>query len=153
MDIEGLIREYIEKTVHMSLATVSDDKPWVCEVHFGYDDNLNIYFVSKQTTRHCREIAANKHVAGNIVKQHTLEDSPYGVYFEGYAQIIENPSDEELDRYCTRLKRDKKELQKTLNIDNGHRMYRISVNNWALFGKFSQAPNKKYELAWNNNSK
>jgi len=153
MDIEGLIREYIEKTVHMSLATVSDDKPWVCEVHFGYDDNLNIYFVSKQTTRHCREIAANKHVAGCIVKQHTLEDSPYGVYFEGYAQIIENPSDEELVSYGARLKRDKKVLREILNDDNGHRMYKINISNWALFGKFGQSPNKKYELVWNASSK
>lgn len=36
VDVEKVVREYIEKTVHMSLATVSIDAPWVCEVHLAY---------------------------------------------------------------------------------------------------------------------
>jgi len=150
MDIESNVRKHIDKSFHMSLATVSDNKPWVCEVHFAYDSDLNIYFVSKVTTRHCKEIAANQHVAGNIVKQHGLEESPHGVYFEGYAELIEYPSDEELDVYCGRLARDKDELRANLQVENGHRMYRISVQNWAIFGKFGQESNKKYELKWSS---
>ena len=44
-EIEKIIREYITKIPHMSLAAVSDNKPWVCEVHFAYDNDLNLYFV------------------------------------------------------------------------------------------------------------
>ena len=32
--IERIIREYLPQIIHMSLATVKDNKPWVCEVHF-----------------------------------------------------------------------------------------------------------------------
>ncbi|HLZ15367.1 MAG TPA: hypothetical protein VKQ34_05305 [Candidatus Saccharimonadales bacterium] len=38
LDIEQIIRDYLPDVVHMSLATCKDNKPWVCEVHFAYDD-------------------------------------------------------------------------------------------------------------------
>ena len=79
MDIEKVIRENIDKTVHMSLATVHDNRPWVCEVHFAYDDDLNIYYRSLNTRRHSKEIALNPNVAGNIVRQHTLGEYPLGI--------------------------------------------------------------------------
>lgn len=147
MDIEQIVREYIDKTVHMSLATVSGGKPWVCEVHFAYDKNLNMYFVSKLTTRHCSEIAVNPSVAGNIVKQHSLDESPHGVYFEGTAEAIE-PTNDQLELYCSRLGRDKDELAVQLKEDDGRRMYRIAVRNWAIFGKFGLDANQKHQLTW-----
>src|SRR5690606_5100432 len=122
IDVEKVIREYIDKTVHLSLATVSDNRPWVCEVHFAYNNELNLYFVSKLTTRHCREIAANPSVAGNIVKQHGLEESPNGVYFEGLAEIVEKPTNEELDNYCLRHNRNREGLADKLKEENGGRM-------------------------------
>lgn len=36
INVEQLIQEYIDKSLHMSLATVPDNKPWVCELHFAY---------------------------------------------------------------------------------------------------------------------
>lgn len=132
----------------MSLATVKDNKPWVCEVHFAYDDALNIYFVSKLSTRHCKEIAENANVAGNIVKQHELTELPGGIYFEGIVKLIEDPSTEDIDRYCSRLKRNSEELTAQLKEENGRRMYRINVSNWAAFVKFEDQPLQKYELVW-----
>ncbi len=67
MDVEKIIREYIDKTIHLSLATSSDNKPWVCEVHFAYDEQLNLYFRSLKSRRHSQEIAKNPNVAGNII--------------------------------------------------------------------------------------
>jgi uncharacterized protein YhbP (UPF0306 family) len=89
MDVEKIIRENIDKTVHMSLATVKDNKPWVCEVHFAYDENLNLYFRSLTSRRHSQEIAQNPNVAGNIVRQHNLGEYPTGVYFEGTAKLLQ----------------------------------------------------------------
>lgn len=148
VDLEKMVREYIDKTVHLSLATVSGSKPWVCEVHFSHDNALNLYFVSLTTTRHCQEIANNPNVAGNIVKQHNLKESPHGVYFEGSAERVENPSAEEIGQYCSRLQRNKDELIAQLKEENGRRMYRISVKSWALFGDFETGKNQKHELAW-----
>ncbi len=146
-EIEKVIRQYVTKTPHMSLATVSGDKPWVCEVHFAHDDNLNLYFVSKQTTRHCQEIAANPHVAGNIIKQHPLTESPNGIYFEGKAEMID-ASMEDVERYCGALNRDSAQVTEQLKVIDGSRMYRIKVSNWAVFGNFDGNGNVKHELAW-----
>ena len=151
IDVEKIVREYIDKTVHMSLGTSRDNKPWVCEVHFAYDENLNLYFVSMPNTRHCQEIAANPYVAGNIIKQHDLTESPNGIYFEGTAEVMANPSQEDIKRYCGRLSRDVDELKDRLKIPAGHRLYKITVTNWAAFGKFNGISNAKYELEWNGN--
>jgi len=37
MNIEQKIREYLPQVIHLSLATSSENKPWVGEVHFAYD--------------------------------------------------------------------------------------------------------------------
>src|ERR1700754_950837 len=88
MDVEKAIREYLPNILHMSLGTSSDNRPWVCEVHFVYDDNLNLYWRSKPSRRHSQEIAQNPNVAGNIVEQHAKEAKPRGLYFEGTAEMI-----------------------------------------------------------------
>lgn len=73
-DLEKTIRDYLPAVIHLSLSTCKDDKPWVCEVHYVYDDELNLYFRSKPSRRHSLEIMDNPYVAGNIVEQHTVED-------------------------------------------------------------------------------
>lgn len=88
VNVEKYVREYIDATVHMSLATVSGDAPWVCEVHFAYDDTLNLYYRSLTSRRHSQEIAANPKVAGNIIDKYGLGDAVVGVYFEGTAELV-----------------------------------------------------------------
>lgn len=150
-EIEKIIREYITKIPHMSLAAVSDNKPWVCEVHFAYDNDLNLYFVSKQSTRHCKEIEKNPYVAGNIVRQHALTEAPKGIYFEGEAAKIE-ATQEDIDRYCSALDRDSAEVANMLQEPDGRRMYKITVNNWAAFGDFDGSGTAKRELGWKKSS-
>jgi len=148
VDIEKIVREYIDKSIHLSLGTSVDNKPWVCEVHFAYDENLNLYFISSQNSRHCVELTANPNVSGNIVKQHDLTESPNGIYFEGTATMIDVPTDSQLDLYSERLGRNRVGLVERVN-DGEHKMYMIAVNNWYAFGKFDGEKNAKYELAWN----
>lgn len=81
-EIEKAIREYISTVVHMSLATSHENTPWITEVHFSYDDDLNIYFRSKPHRRHSEEIKKNNKVSGNIIKQHILKEDVSGIYFE-----------------------------------------------------------------------
>lgn len=153
MDVEKIVRKYLDKTVHMSLATSRGSKPWVCEVHFAYDQALNLYFVSERSTRHCKEIADNPFVAGDIVRQHDLSQSPHGIYFEGSAELVADPSSEQISSYCGRLNRDESELRQYLSAEGGRGMYKISVSNWAAFGKFGGDKNQKYELAWSGGDK
>jgi uncharacterized protein YhbP (UPF0306 family) len=149
--IEQAVRENIEKTVHMSLATSKDNKPWVCEVHFAYDDQLNLYYRSLTSRRHSQEIAENPFVAGNIVRQFVLDEAPTGVYFEGTAKLL-TPGDEmDAAIVCTkeRLKITDEIVAQSQQPD-GHQFYKITVKSWYIFGKFGLPSNEKYKLSWNN---
>lgn len=153
VDLEKEVRRLIGSSPHMSLATASENRPWVCEVHFGYDGDLNLYFVSKQDTRHCQEIVANPNVAGNIVKRHELTERPSGIYFEGVAEKLETPTDEQISVYCSQLSRDEKQVRSDLQ-NSERRMYKISVQNWAAFGDFDNSGKlQKHELQWNGGKK
>ncbi len=142
--MEQIIRGLITKTQHLSLATASENKPWVCEVHFVYDDELNLYFISDRARRHSQDIAVNSNVAGNIVAQHAATEPPKGLYFEGIAE--EYPATEkDIQYYIDTLQRPEVLVRKWL--ETGSVMYRISVKNWAVFGDFGDGT-KKQELKW-----
>ncbi len=153
VDVEKIVRENIDRTFHMSLATVSGNAPWVSEVHFGYDEGLNLYWRSLKTRRHSQEISANPNVAGNIIDKHGLKDYPLGLYFEGVATLLEAGAEQNLANECI-----KKRLQTTDKdyiaeaADGGHQFYKISVKNWYIFGKFDGEHGEKYKLEWNENA-
>jgi len=151
MDVEKVIREYLSTVIHMSLATTKDAKPWVCEVHFVFDDELNLYFRSKPSSRHSQEIANNKNVAGNIVAQHQLKDKVRGVYFEGTAEQLLNVGKDHLAyRLCQERFGLGKEIIKDAQEENGHKFYKITVNNYYLFDSRQSNPSQKYLLAWHS---
>lgn len=147
MDIEKVIRDYLPQIVHMSLATSKDNKPWVCEVHFAYDDDLNLYFRSLTSRRHSQEIADNPSIAGNIVRQHELGEYPLGVYFEGTAEMLQTGDEQNkaFDLLKARLKVDDDILTEAQNPD-GHQFYKITVANWYAFGKLDGEKGQKYKL-------
>ncbi len=151
MDIEAVIRDYLPQIVHMSLGTSKDNKPWVCEVHFVYDDNLNLYFRSKSSRRHSQEIAANPNVAGNIVIQHQLDDIPKGVYFEGKAAMLDSKDEirTAAEFFKQRLQVDDKITDEALQQLEGHQFYKITVENYYVFGKIDEQGVIKHKLAWN----
>lgn len=150
-DVEGTIRDYISGLFHMSLATSVDDKPWVCEVHFSYDENLNLYFKSKVLRRHSQEIEQNNHVAGNIISTHAIGDNVRGVYFEGTAEKIEI-IDRNHPGYLSFSKRFNKDesLLEELNASEEAKLYKISVGTYYLFDSVESQPGQKYELPWHS---
>jgi uncharacterized protein YhbP (UPF0306 family) len=151
-NLENLIRNYLPNIIHLSLATCAGNKPWVCEVHFVYDDELNLYFISLPTRRHSEEIAKNPNVAGNIVVQHGLGEKPQGIYFEGQAEMLE--ADENSAVYKEYIKRfsDREEFCKAeLAKEDGHRFYKITVSDFYVFDvRGNLTPPGKHHLAWKN---
>jgi uncharacterized protein YhbP (UPF0306 family) len=145
--VETMIREYIPGTVHMSLGTSRDNKPWVCEVHFAYDDDLNIYFVSSKDTRHALEITDNSRVAGNIVTQHANGDKVRGIYFEGTAEVLENVTADSVgvQSYVDRLGANW--LLEAIKKDGGPGLFKISVENFYVFDD-REAQRGKFQLKW-----
>lgn len=154
MDVEKIVREYIDKSIHMSLATVSGNKPWVCEVHFVYDDDLNLYYRSLLSRRHSQEIAQNPNVAGNIVRQHGKGEYPHAIYFEGTAEPLNDKQEQAkiFPLFKKRLGVDEGILDEAQR-DDGHKFYKITVENWYAFGKFDGPSSGKFELAWNGGKK
>lgn len=147
MDVEQAIRQYLPNVLHMSLATCADNRPWVCEVHFVYDDDLNLYFHSKLARRHSMEIAQNPNVAGSIVEQHPLDMKPRGLYFEGtvsvYEAIHENGPIYNLFRERLGLSPDiLREQLKTAES----KFYKITVSDWYVFDARESSPSQKYHL-------
>lgn len=153
MDIEAAIRKYLPQMVHLSLATCVDNKPWVSELHFVYDDSLNLYFRSTKSRRHSQEIAINPFVAGNIVTQHHPGQKVRGVYFEGQAKRLDSVG--ELHPaylgYCTRFGTGPAILDEA-RTEGGHIFYQISVSDFYLFDSYESNPGQKHHLPWHPRS-
>lgn len=151
--IETTIREYIQQVIHLSLATSSGDRPWVSEVHFAYDDALNLYFISELGRRHSHEIASNPNVAGNIITQHHKHQKVRGVYFEGSAARIENLHEDHAG-YKAYLERfaDREAVLREIIAGEQIALYKIGVANYYLFDTYE--PNRdKLQLPWKGGAK
>jgi uncharacterized protein YhbP (UPF0306 family) len=149
MNAEAVIRQYLPQIIHMSLATSKDNRPWVCEVHFAYDEDLNLYFRSTPDRRHSQEIAANPHVAGNMVTQHALNQKPRGVYFEGAAEKLTNVTTESIAYLALSQRLGLgPDILDNADTDTGHGFYKITVSDWYVFDGLGPAPSAKHHLAW-----
>lgn len=147
-EIEAIIREYIPQIIHMSLATVAENKPWVCEVHFSYDDALNLYFSSSKNSRHAQELIKNPHVAGNIVTQHYKNQKVRCVEFEGKAEMLSG-ADAEQTAYQAYVHRygASEGLLNEIRKDGDVRFFRIAVSDFYLFDSYGEARGK-HHLSW-----
>jgi len=154
MDVEKTVREYIDKTVHLSLGTSQDNKPWVCELHFAYDENLNLYFRSLKSRRHSEEITTNANVAGDIIDKYGIDDSVVGVYFEGTAKLLVAGEEQNLAAKCLRTRlRIEDDIVAEASDDKEHQFYKITVSNWYVFGRFGGSSGQKHKLEWNGGNK
>lgn len=148
--IEQIIREYIDQVVHMSLATSKDNKPWVCEVHFAVDGELNIYFRSVTSSRHGQEILENPNVAGNIITQHFKNQRIRGVYYEGTAEVLKDITEDHPGVIATAKRYGKESaIQAVRPEDDKPHYFKITVKNWYVFDSYGPAPVGKYQLLWN----
>jgi len=146
---ERVIRSYLPQVIHMSLATVADGRPWVCEVHYAYDDELNLYFSSSMNSRHSQELERNPHVAGNIVTQHFLKQNVRCVSFEGTAERLDE-IDESHPGYIAYAKRLDKgsQLVQVAKREGSARLYKIAVSDFYLADGLESNPPQKFHLPW-----
>ena len=133
----------------MSLATVKDNKPWVCEVHFSYDDELNLYFASSSQSRHAQELIDNPRVAGTIVTQHHKDQVTRGTDFEGVAKMLssEEAKGTAYRAYVARYG-ESESLLDEIRKDGNVRFFKINVENFYLVDSYNGGRNK-YRLSWN----
>ena len=86
MNLHGLALEYFTTCKLMQLATISDGNPWICNVYFVIDDDLNIYWTSAKGRQHSVEIMANPKVAVSIVKD---SERKQALQLTGLATIVQ----------------------------------------------------------------
>lgn len=84
MEPKKLILDHLKDVYVMQLATARNGQPWICNVHFYADDDLNLYWLSNVNTRHSQDIAANPRTAVAMAV-HT-EMPLVGVQLEGDAK-------------------------------------------------------------------
>jgi uncharacterized protein YhbP (UPF0306 family) len=114
MNLKEQISNYLKTQRLMSVATYGET-PWIANVYYVHDDELNLYFLSKSTREHCVAIEKNNEVAvaiadskqplappqigiqlwGTAEKVHTIEK--LGWMFKMWNKLIANSEDEALD--------------------------------------------------------
>ncbi len=87
-DLNDLVQEILEKGYLMSLATVDDGGPWVSDVVY-VSDGLDIYWISKEETRHSQAIINHSSVAATITISNQLGEQNVGLQIAGTAQKID----------------------------------------------------------------
>lgn len=90
MGLRQQIEEYLHQNIIMQLATSRDNKPWCSNLHYAVDDELNLYWMSLQTSRHSLEITANNRAAITVAKPHDLGEMPQGLQLEGTAAFADD---------------------------------------------------------------
>ena len=105
MNIKQLALNHLKDSFVMQLATSKDGQPWICNVHFLAEEDLTLYWMSEQDSRHSEDIAANPKVAAAIAV-HT-EMPLIGVQLEGDAKLLDFAGNEKiLQAYASRHHRE-----------------------------------------------
>ena len=146
-NIRQLIKDYLRKAKLMQLATSADDQPWVCNVWFAADEDLNIYWFSSTTRRHSGEVLKNKKVAAAIVLPHTPSDPPRGLQLQGSAEVLEKQADIDMavSVYKTRIFPIETIKELMQSKEKPHKFYRIKPTQFVLFDAVNFGDNWRQE--------
>jgi len=87
-ELKNLILDYLAINKRMSLSTCKDNVPWAATVMYAYDNDLNIYFLSKISTRKVQNVLANSKVAATINEVTGGIGKVRGIQLEGECQMV-----------------------------------------------------------------
>ena len=88
-ELKKHILRYLENNRLMALATSKNDIPWVATVFFAYDQDLNIYFISRPETRKTQHLQVNPNVSVVVNHHQPKSGLVKGVQLEGTAQVLD----------------------------------------------------------------
>jgi len=87
-DLKNLIFEYLKTQKLMSVA-VYGAKPWIANLYYVHDKDLNLYFLSKKWREHSKAIDVNHEVAVSIADSHQSIHKPQkGIQLYGTAEQV-----------------------------------------------------------------
>jgi uncharacterized protein YhbP (UPF0306 family) len=149
MDLRKLITDYLEQARLMQVATAKNNQPWASTVLFAFDENFNLYWISKPDTRHSQEIGENEKIAGTIVSPTALGENVRGLQFEGIArEATGEDMKKAIDVYAARVNMKDERKQKLLDKTDGHNAYIITPKLFVLFDtlNFPDNPRQEYKI-------
>lgn len=84
------VREKLDASQFVSLATLGAEGPWVCPLYFAYDKQLNLYVLSQPATSlHMQHIANNAAVACAVYdSRQSTSGKVAGVQIKGAAHFV-----------------------------------------------------------------
>jgi uncharacterized protein YhbP (UPF0306 family) len=134
MNIEELIKKYLNEAKIMQLGTAADNQPWVVSVHFAADDKLNLYWISDSSRRHSLEIANNSKVSATIPIK--FPDHPViGVSAEGEAGPVS--SADAINICAAKFGLSEGFKKKLLDDTAGEKLYCLKPRLFVLFDQVS----------------
>lgn len=149
MDIKEEVKTYLASTQLMQIATSRNDQPWSATVYFAYDDDLNIYWLSRSDRRHSQDIEMNPKVSGSVAKLHTYGEKVRGVQFEGVAEkLVDSQASQGLEIYYNRYNKARDRVRNILVGAVGETIviYKIKPTKFVLFDEVNFPDNPRQEI-------
>lgn len=88
MELKQEIEKYLRTQRLMSVATYGKN-PWIANLYYIHDSDLNLYFLSKNWREHCQAIEINNKVAVAIADSHQPIYKPQkGLQIYGEAKSV-----------------------------------------------------------------
>lgn len=149
--MEEYIREYLKSNNVIQLATSADNQPWVCNVHYYSDKDLNIYWISTPDRRHSLEIAKNPKVAAVIKVHENTPEEEYviGISIEGTAELLGASVDPAVVDGYGKKHAKKPEMIADIKADKApYKFYKITPKNFVIFDtkNFEGDPRKEWKV-------
>ena len=124
----------------MQIATSVDNQPWIANIFFVMDEQLNFYWLSFPNRRHSRELAVNNNAALSIAIK---TDKPViGVQAEGTVEQIARMSviEKILPLYVKKYGQGKDFITLAKAGKNQHILYKFSPVSLQLFDEVNFKP-------------
>lgn len=139
-DITNRIYKEVKDTWLMQLATVQDSQPWIANVFFVVDAQLNFYWLSYPNRRHSRELALNPKAAIAIAIK--TNKPVIGVQAEGEVAEVHNKTiiAKMMLPYIKKYGQGKDFLQFVKEGKNKHILYKFSPTTLQLFDEVHYKP-------------
>ncbi len=135
-DPKVLAKQYLTQQNVMQLATVANNQPWACTVHFYADEDMNLYWISKDFREHSKHIAANPKVAATVLVHENTPKENYviGLSFAGGAEIAsQQTAGKILPPYMSKLAKDPAVSAGILAGEGTDKLYCLKPSRGILF--------------------
>jgi uncharacterized protein YhbP (UPF0306 family) len=133
--IQSLVGRVLNEGYLMSLGTVDDGGPWVADLIFVVDENMDLYWMSKADARHSQAILKNPRVAGSVTVSNNVGEPDFGVQFEAVAEKIEGGLPEMYARYQAKRRKEKLPMGESAMRLAGMSWYRCRPSYYELIDK------------------